>query len=123
MPALNTLKSKDIALLNESRQKILVKLAFEDKTLSRLATAVNLQPQSVFESLDLLEKRGFVKKDENKLFSLTKEGKMLAFAVMKPNGLSEERIKEAFNQFLLVEYNIQDPEKRFEIMEQLRFYV
>jgi len=113
-----TLEPDEIALLTEKRQQILVDLALEGKTLSRLSEIVKLQPSSAFESLELLDKKGFIKKDKNKVYSLTTKGKMLAFFLMKPNGIDEKRIQELFDKFLKEEMEIEEPDERKEIIEQ-----
>lgn len=118
------LMPEDIALLTEKRQEIIVNLALEGKTLSRLSEIVNLQPSSIFESLELLEKKHFVKKDENKVYSLTTKGKMLAFFLLKPNGIDEKQIQELFDKFLKEEMKIEDPDQRKDMVEQriIEFY-
>lgn len=76
---------EDIALLNLTRQRILMILFPENKTLSRIVKDINRALPTIFESIELLEKRELVKKDENKVYSLTKKGIIISSFLLKLN--------------------------------------
>ncbi len=116
------LKPEVIALLTASRQKILIELLQEEQTLSRLAerVSINIQPSSLFESLDILEKNGLVKKDKNKVYSITKDGMLVGLILLKPNGIKENKIRELLDKVLRDEFCVLDEEERRDLIDNFR---
>lgn len=120
LPQPDKLSSSDIALLTQNRQSVIVCLAHGNRTLSELATEINLQTSTVFECLEVLEKSKIIQKGEGKLYSLTTKGKFLSFMLLKPNGQTEMTIRTLFDKFLKEDLKIDDSEYRKTLVDRLR---
>ncbi len=115
------LKPEDFSLLTKNRQNIMISLIKEEKTLSRLADSLKSKTIStISDSLGILQNRGFIKKDKNKVYSLTKDGKLLTLSLLQPNGIEEKTIREFLDKILKEEFNIKDEEYRREVIENCR---
>jgi predicted transcriptional regulator len=73
----SNISMEDVALLSVSRQKILLNLLSEKKNLTALIKITNNSCSSIFESLELLQTKGIVKKDINKFYSLAEKGRRI----------------------------------------------
>jgi len=113
--------AKDFSILTEKRQKILIALLKEELTLSRLLEkGIDMSQSSVSDALEILMNKEFVKKDTNKVYSLTTKGKLLALSLLKPNGMEEPEIRQLLNKVLEIEFNLDDQEYRNDIIETFR---
>src|SRR3989344_645467 len=122
VPMPTILKAEDIATLTKKRQKVLLSLFHGEKTLSNLVLNIkdDTDSSTAFKILSNFVKRKFVQKDDNKIYSLTLEGKLLSLMLARPNGISEETIRNRLDKILKENFEIEPEENRKEIIENWR---
>lgn len=115
------LNKEDFSILTERRQKILILLLKEPSIVSRLVEKnPELAQSSVSEALEIFTSKDIVKKDDNKVYSLTTKGKLLTLSLLKPNGESEAQIREELDKVLKEDFKIEEQDIRQEIVENCR---
>lgn len=110
------LTAKDISILTVKRQKLLISLLEEERTLSRLKKDSGLVLASIWEALDVFKKLGIVERDLNKVYRLTRKGKLMALTLLKPNRYSKSSLF-LFDKLLKEELGHEDEKYRGEIIE------
>ena len=118
VPVSSHLTPKDISQLTLFKQRILFSLLKEEKCLSRLVEDVKADHSTIFRALnEFLIKRDYVEKDSNKVYRLTRHGKILCFTLAPANNMAPNEVASLFDRILREVYEITDEKYRNEIIE------